>query len=133
MVSERLKALPKGAGETLLIVDDSPYVVEFISNGLIDLGYEVLTAQSSKDAINIFEAHNENISLVITDIVMPDMNGMQLVKKMRELNPSIKAIVMSGYPLGLENDIYDTCIIASIQKPVKIQDLADAVRGALDK
>jgi DNA-binding NtrC family response regulator len=133
VVSERLKALPKGAGETLLIVDDSPYVVEFISNGLIDLGYEVLTAQSSKDAINIFEAHNENISLVITDIVMPDMNGMQLVKKMRELNPSIKAIVMSGYPLGLENDIYDTCIIASIQKPVKIQDLADAVRGALDK
>ncbi len=130
---ERPKDLPKGAGETLLIVEDSPAVLEFISSSLIALGYDVLTAQNTKDALSIFEERNGNISLVITDMVMPGMNGLKFIKMLREINPSIKAIVISGYPLGLDSDMRDISIIASLQKPLKVQDLADTVRGALDK
>lgn len=131
-IYEDNKGLSKGVGGTILIIEDDQIVLEFVSSILIDLGYTVLTAQSSKDALNIFESNKNDINLVITDMVMPGIDGITLVKMLKEINPSAKVIVMSGYPIGLENNLKDIGITACLQKPMKIQALSEAVSYALN-
>ena len=81
----------------ILVVDDEESFLFYIGTVLTDRGYEVETAPSAQDAIDIFDA--TSIHLLLTDMVMPNQSGMSLIKQLRETAADLPAVVMSGYPV----------------------------------
>jgi len=93
-----LAYVPVHAGGMVLVVDDEPELLEIAYTYLAEMGYSAMRADNAANALKTM-ALNEEISLMITDIVMPGgMNGVELAKKARELNPRLKVIYSSGYP-----------------------------------
>ena len=86
-----------GHGETILIVEDELPVLNLSKTMLTKLGYSVLTANSPEDAIQLAETHAGNIDMLLTDVVMPEMNGRELAGKLHDLYPNMKILFMSGY------------------------------------
>jgi Response regulator containing CheY-like receiver, AAA-type ATPase, and DNA-binding domains len=82
---------------TILLVDDEPQLRSMLHNLLIGSGYNVIPAIDGQDALEKFKQNQQNISLVVTDIVMPRMDGISSYKIMRTINPSLNVIYMSGY------------------------------------
>ena len=89
-------ALPQG-NETILIVDDNPSIRQLIIETLKPLGYHCLQAASGKEAIDVIRKYDGEVHLLLTDVVMPYMNGRELAEKIRKERPDIKIIFMSGY------------------------------------
>ncbi|QWV98647.1 response regulator [Geomonas nitrogeniifigens] len=88
----------KTAGsKTILLVDDEPQLRAMLHDLLIGRGYDVIQAIDGQDALEKFKQNQQNISLVVTDIVMPRMDGISSYKIMRTINPSLDVIYMSGY------------------------------------
>ncbi len=120
-----------GQQETVLLADDEDAMRETIAEVLISLGYIVIEARDGKEALQLFQEHD--IDLVISDIVMPNMNGTDAVKKMRETNSKLPIIFMTGYDktqaISATNDI-DGMIILS--KPFPFEELSHALRSLLE-
>ncbi|MBD3225867.1 MAG: response regulator [Caldithrix sp.] len=121
--------------ETILVVEDDTEVRELASSFLNTLGYRVLEAANGKKALELVKKNNKaiEIDLVLTDVVMPHMNGEELAESIRKLNPHIKIILTSGYT--------DSKLIKSglkekgfsfLPKPYSIQKMAKRIRKALD-
>jgi len=124
---------PRSRGETLLLVEDEAPVLQMIHSMLVRLNYTVLTADTPNDALRLIEAEGGDCQLLITDVVMPGMNGRELAERIMEIKPDLKCLFMSGYtadviaPQGVLNEG-----VSFIQKPFSIQELAVQVRAALD-
>ena len=86
--------------ETILFVDDEEMIVSVGKDMLESMGYKVITANSGKEALQIYENNKANIDLVIFDLIMPDMGGEVTFKKLQEINPAVKTVVSSGYSIG---------------------------------
>jgi hypothetical protein len=115
--------------ETLLVVEDEEPVRNLVARLLSMLGYTILEAADAATALQIAESSKTPIHAVLTDIVMPDLNGPQLVQELSRLHPAMKAVYMSGYTRGaIEMD--ETVVL--VQKPFSPKDLARKVREALD-
>jgi PAS domain S-box-containing protein len=119
--------------ETVLIVEDEPQVLKMTSAMLKSQGYTVLTAENPGEAIIKARKYAGKIDLLITDVIMPDMNGLDLSKKLKSVNPGLKCLFMSGYtddiisPHGVlnEDDYF-------IQKPFSKTNLIAKVKKALN-
>jgi CheY-like chemotaxis protein len=133
-VSEDVKkpSSPTGS-ETVLLVEDEIMVRQFTRRILTRLGYLVLEAESTEDAIHICEDHSTPIQLLLTDVVMPGMNGIELYSRLRTNRSNLKALFMSGYA---EDAIARHGMLADgtgfIQKPFKMESLANRIRQILD-
>ncbi len=130
---EKIIQIPAGQGEMLLLVEDEPAIRNIGQLMLERLGYRVLVAGTPAEALDIAMKHEGTIRLLITDVVMPGMNGRLLAEKMRSLQPDIKTLFMSGYTSNvivhrgvLDEDVH------FIQKPFSIQSLGEKVREILD-
>jgi len=88
--------LPRGNGECILVVDDEASIREVARETLITFGYTVMTAQDGTDAVAQFAAHTEQIQLVLTDMMMPFMDGPATIRALRKLSPSLPIIATSG-------------------------------------
>jgi PAS domain S-box-containing protein len=126
--------LPLSKGETLLLVEDEPMLLNMQKLILEKLGYHVLAADLPSKALALTDQYTEDINLVITDVVMPEMSGLALADRLKFLYPDMKILFMSGYTAdsfvhGNEPDK----TVNFIQKPFSINDLAVKVRGVLDK
>jgi two-component system, cell cycle sensor histidine kinase and response regulator CckA len=97
VVKEAPTEIPVGHGETILVVDDESAIREITKTTLESYGYEVLTANDGLEAIAIYQKEKEKIKVVITDIVMPLMDGNATIRSLLKIEPSIKIIVISGY------------------------------------
>ncbi len=86
-----------GHGETLLLIDDDPLVLNTTQAVLENLGYHALVAHDGQQAMDVFMAAPDDIALVITDLVMPGMGGVELVKRMRCRRPELPVIYLTGY------------------------------------
>jgi len=97
------------------------------------LGYRVLTAATGSQALNLYDQQGEGIALVLADMVMPEMGGVELFHALRSRNPHAKLVVMTGYPLvGVEaKDLLEQGIVDWVQKPVDLAQLAQLVNRAL--
>jgi len=85
-----------GCGKTILVVDDET-IIRDITRALLEAnGYQVLTASDGMEAVAVFAQSGKEISLAITDLMMPLMDGMTTVRTLRKMNPALKIIVMSG-------------------------------------
>lgn len=115
--------------ETILVVDDEEAVLNFIMDLLKSHGYNVLSANNALSAIDIFKNFAGSIQLVITDIVMPLMEGRELIRNLKRIKPEIKIVVVSGYS---DETIDKTLIDASLRKPFEGSHLLSKVRQLLD-
>ena len=99
-------ALP--AGFTILVVEDEQMLRDFVCNALSSIGYRVLSAANGQEALEIWEAHRDEINLLLTDVVMPGLpSGRQLEQQLRTDKPDLKVIFTSGYSadfLGMDFD-----------------------------
>ena len=135
IMEEREKAAEvlMGTG-TILLVDDEDIVLDACKRMLNALGYEVLLARSGKEAIELYKANKDKVDLVLLDMVMPEMGGGETYDQMKEINPTIKVLLSSGYSIdGQATDILDRGCNAFIQKPFSMSDLSQKIRAVLEK
>jgi PAS domain S-box-containing protein len=118
--------------ETLLVVEDDQEILQLTSSILETLGYRVLTARTPVDAIALATRHGHFIDLLISDVVMPEMNGRQLARRLCEIAPDLKCLFMSGYTANViaHSGVLDPGV-HFIQKPFSINELAVKVKEVL--
>jgi CheY-like chemotaxis protein len=124
----------RGQGETVLLVEDESTVLEAGRRMLELLGYRVLAAENGREAMAIYLEHRAEIALVLSDLVMPDIGGVDLCNLLKAQDPHIKVVMMSGYPLVEQGDeLWAQGVVDWIQKPVSFHDLSQIVSRALSK
>ena len=111
---------------TLLVVDDEPAVRGLVAHFLEHEGFLVLTARCGSEALSIARQHRGEIDLLISDIMMPGMDGPSLAKELRALEPRMPVLLMSGYC-----DVEFDRTFAFLPKPFYMTDLLDKVRKLL--
>jgi two-component system cell cycle sensor histidine kinase/response regulator CckA len=123
---------PHGS-ETILLVEDDERVRTFVYRALLECGYAVLAAQDSAQAMRLCEKKGDSVNLILTDVIMPQMHGPELVKLLLPLCPGAKVIFMSGYT---DTVVTHRGLIDSgapfLQKPLTPDALARKVREVLD-
>ncbi|PJB32823.1 MAG: hypothetical protein CO109_02520 [Deltaproteobacteria bacterium CG_4_9_14_3_um_filter_65_9] len=131
-VEPEKEAVPVGA-ETVLLVEDEEQILSLATRILEDQGYRVLSARSPEEACRIAERPDGKIDLLLTDVVMPGMNGKELRGRIAALRPGIKTLFMSGYTADAiaHRGVLDEGV-AFVQKPFTIRSLAEMVRKVLD-
>ena len=123
-----------GGTETILCVEDDSAVREVTVALLESFGYTVIQAEGGRQALEIFDRYRGTIELVITDVVMPDMNGLELWQRLQKLRSELKLIFTSGYPRNiLDEDGRRGGTIDFLPKPYPPEKLARIVREVLDR
>ncbi|MFH0974792.1 MAG: PAS domain S-box protein [Spirochaetota bacterium] len=130
---ELVSQIPHG-NETLLLVEDEPLTLKMTREMLESLGYQVLAARNPGDAIKIATEYSSKIQLLVTDVIMPDMNGKDLKIKLSLICPKLKCLFTSGYTSDIiaHQGVLDDGV-NFIQKPFSIHDIAAKIREILDK
>ncbi len=119
--------------ETILFVDDERMITEVANDLLEILGYNVMVAESGKEAVEIYAENRDVINAVILDMIMPDMGGGDTYDRLKELNPEVKVLLSSGYSInGQATEILDRGCNGFIQKPFKVNELSKKLREILD-
>lgn len=126
------EASPKGS-ETILLVEDEPELLNMATMILTQLGYSVLAAKNPDEALRLAGKHDGDIDLLMTDVVMPGMNGRVLANNILSLYPNIKCLFMSGYTADVIalHGVLDEGV-HFIQKPFTMNDLAGKLREVID-
>ncbi|NOQ22388.1 MAG: PAS domain S-box protein [Candidatus Aegiribacteria sp.] len=127
-------AEPAGGGhETILLVEDEISILQLITIMLEHEGYTVMAAATPGKAISLAKAHPGEIDLLMTDVVMPEMNGGDLARNLLSFNPNLKCLFMSGYTANViaHHGVLEEGV-QFIHKPFRNEDLAAKVREALD-
>ena len=126
--------IPAGNGETILLVEDDPMLMEMSHRMLELLNYEVMSAATPGEAIEVMNEYGDRIDLVLSDVIMPEMNGRELIGRLRKIRPDFKCLFMSGYtddiviPKGTlreEGALF-------IQKPFSRREIANRLREILE-
>jgi PAS domain S-box-containing protein len=129
----KVKPLVTGS-ESILIVDDEPELTGIVQRKLGQLGYRVTTRTSSIEAKELFEMRSEEFDLVLTDMTMPHMTGVELARQMMAIRPDIPIILCTGYSSQISEESAKAMGINEfIMKPISWQELAATVRKALDE
>jgi CheY-like chemotaxis protein len=124
----------QGGSETILLVEDELSVLELSQRALEQLGYRVLACASADDALRVFEEERGRVEILVTDVVMPNMNGKELASRITGLDPAVAVLFTSGYG---ENIIAINGVIERdihfLPKPYRPAQLSWKVRDVLDK
>jgi len=125
--------LPLGYGETVLVAEDESSILRLTAAMLKQLGYTPLPAAEPGTAVALAKDHGSKIDLLLTDVIMPDMNGRDLAEQVRKLRASCRVLYMSGYTADViaHHGVLDKDT-AFLQKPFTMAELAEKVRDALD-
>jgi CheY-like chemotaxis protein len=118
--------------ETLLVVDDEQDLLDLMRDSLEGQGYKVFATGESRVAVDLYRRIFNDVALVITDIVMPDINGRELIHQIKMINPDVKVLAVSGYTryVAEKEDIHE--IDGFLQKPFEMYNLLSVVRRILD-
>ncbi len=118
--------------ETLLVVDDEQDVLDLMRDTLEGQGYKVFAASDAATALDLYRRIFQDVALVITDIVMPNMDGRELIRQIKDINPDMKVLAVSGYSryVADKDEIHD--IDGFLQKPFESYYLLSVVRRILD-
>lgn len=132
--AERKEAVEILRGDaTVLFVDDEEMIIEIGKAFLEKLGYDVLIAQTGREAIETYEKNKERIDIVILDMIMPDMGGGGVYDRLKEVNDNIKVLLSSGYNInGEATEILNRGCNGFIQKPFNMKQLSQKLREILN-
>ncbi len=124
---------PTGQGETLLLVEDNAKLREAVESMLTDLGYRVLTAANGREALTLCQVEDD-VALLITDLVMPNMGGKALMQVLRRRIPHLRALAMTGYTTEESiQSLQAAGFMQVIRKPFDADALAQAIQRALEE
>jgi len=131
-VAAGLAAVPNGHGEKILVVDDEPYIREAAETLLERWGYKPILAEDGVSALALFAQHPNEIDLVLTDLVMPVMDGFMLTRALRKLNPEQKIILSTGRNEDLDSpQIRSLGLNACLTKPHSREKLLSTLEETL--
>ncbi len=127
-LSEEENSAPLGQGQTILLVEDEKSVLEATQAMLQALNYRVLSATNGQEALQIYQNRQQEIALILSDMMMPDMDGVALFQALRARNPHIKMVMMTGYPLYQKSqEILSQDAVPWINKPMTFRRLAQVI------
>jgi len=131
---EKVTEIPLGHGETVLVVEDETELLNLDKMILNKLKYHVLAANTPDEAFRLVREYKSEIQLLITDIVMPEMNGKELAVRLQSIHPGMKVLFMSGYTANVIafRGVLNTDM-NFIQKPFSLKDVAVKIRTVLEK
>jgi PAS domain S-box-containing protein len=129
LLSEETHEVRAREGETILAIDDEETILDFMKDTLSGRGFSVFTSSDPRNAVDLFEQNRNSIDLIITDMVMPAMDGRQVVEAVRTINPRVKIIVSTGF----SEDLGTIPIDGFLKKPFTGNVLLQTVRHTLDK
>jgi PAS domain S-box-containing protein len=133
VLEERSTEKTVRGNETILLVDDEEVVLIVTREILENLGYRVLPAGSGQEAIALFREKYKEISIVILDMIMPDLKGSQTFDQLKEIDSQVKVLLSSGYSIdGQAAQLIEKGCKAFIQKPYTVSELSNKVREVLE-
>lgn len=126
--------IPIGKGELVMVVDDEPAILEIIKASLEASDYRVLTANDGIDAVALYAQHKQDISVVLTNMMMPEMDGIATIRTLKKMNPQVKIIGLSGAEAQNQfNTMFDNNSPAFLLKPFTTKQLLKTLDGVLAK
>jgi CheY-like chemotaxis protein len=114
---------------TILVVDDEPGIRTMIQFELSQQGYDILTAESGAKALEIL--NGRTVNLILTDMRMPQMDGLELVSRVRQILPTIPIVLMTGFVEERVRKVQEQKVSGTLNKPFTIDQLAEMVRTVL--
>jgi PAS domain S-box-containing protein len=124
-----VKSHPKGTGETVLVVDDEEFIRQIVQRTLQNFGYRVLLAKNGVEALAVYAQHQAEIAVVLTDMMMPVMDGPATIRELLRVNPAVRIIAASGLNAGDEDSAGR--VACFLPKPYSAETLLTAIREAL--
>ncbi len=125
---------PKGQGETILLVDDEPHLLDLVSRQLVGANYRVIKASNGKEALNLYKQQREQISLVILDLFMPEMDGRRCLEALRDIDPNIRVLIATGHAkLGMTGELEQAGAKGFIHKPFETGLFLEEIRKIIDE
>lgn len=122
---------PRGQGETILVIDDEANVREITSAILRAYGYRVLAASNGPDGLALYREHRAEVRAVLTDMMMPAMQGEEVIRELRLLTPDVRVVAMSGVLLERTGVIETPGPLAFLAKPMTADELVRAIQSVL--
>ena len=123
----------RGAG-CILLVEDEESLLTLGRKILTRMGYQVLSAKEGQAAIELYEKYGDAIDLVILDMTMPIMNGMDCFRELKAMDHKVNVLLSTGHPLQESRELLSAEGISGfLQKPYTLQELAEAVSNVLEK
>jgi DNA-binding NtrC family response regulator len=116
----------------LLIVDDDSDIVQVLKMGLVKNGFSVEAFTNPQEALQSFKSDAESYCLVLSDVRMPALSGIQLSKKVKEVNPNVKVVLMTAFEIKVNefSKVFpSTQVDGFVQKPIGIKELTDKILG----
>ncbi len=130
---EDLTALEQGTGERVLIVDDEPFILETARDLLEEAGYDVLTASNGREALDFFTSGAPPVDVLLTDLMMPEMDGIALIRHLRERYPHLPVVAASGMMGEKAREVIEAGADTFVSKPFTVGRLAVALREAMQR
>jgi CheY-like chemotaxis protein len=133
-VIEHARAAPASAGQTILVAEDEDGLREVVTRILTGAGYHVLAAPNGQEALTIAGRHDDAIHALLTDVVMPAMNGRELAEALQRVRPDTPVLYMSGYaaPIMTAQGVLDAGVTV-VGKPFSKAELLNALNAALSR
>jgi two-component system, cell cycle sensor histidine kinase and response regulator CckA len=129
-----VQPVPRGGSETILLVDDEVLIRDLGGRIMTRAGYRVLTAVNGKDALQVYTTGRQDISLVILDLIMPEMGGKQCLEEVLKIDPQARVLIASGYSVtGSSNEALAAGAKGFVNKPYDMRELLATVRAVLDE
>jgi two-component system, cell cycle sensor histidine kinase and response regulator CckA len=127
------RPVPRGGSETILLVDDEDFIRDLGSRILEKAGYKVITASNGKEALEVYHVRGDEISLIVLDLIMPEMGGKQCLEEILKTDPSAKVIIASGFSAnGPTKDALAAGSKGFVNKPYDRRQVLEVVRVVLD-
>jgi PAS domain S-box-containing protein len=131
---QRDEEIISAGSETVLVVDDEAMIIDVTVQMLNKMGYKVLPAHNGKEAVEIFKQNTDKVAIVILDLIMPGMGGGEVYERLREIDPTVKVLLSSGYSInGQAAEILNRGCDGFIQKPFKLNELSFKLREIISK
>ena len=120
----------KGSAQQILVIDDEEISIEIVEAILSDHGHKVYCETSPLRALEYYDMHHANINLVLLDMTMPELNGTEVLKKIRRIDNDQRVVIFSGHsPDGAVNDLMALGNVTFLQKPFNVEQILKAVNG----
>ena len=119
--------------KTILVIDDEEMIRDIAHDMLNHLGYDIILAADGESAVELFKEKNHFIDLVLVDLIMPRMNGMICLQKLKEINKGVPVIVASGFPdVSKKRAVLEMGAHGYLEKPYNIKTLKEICSNALE-